>query len=242
MTSRGGRENAASLAEMLDERQHLLDTALAIVESETTADLIVRETYRRWYTLSRRQGAGIAVPRAWLSEVVEDICRDVLASDIAAKAALFRVERSADLPWLRRSPITGRSVLALGENPSDRSALARHERVTARFADACGRGDPAVLRTSLAANAVVVSDGGGKVRAAIRPTRGAVAVARFITALLAGLPHTAVTVEPVNGRAGLVVRRVGQAVAVASLSVVGTEVTVVWIVLNPDKLRRWHRP
>jgi RNA polymerase sigma-70 factor (ECF subfamily) len=31
-------------------------------------------------------------------------------------------------------------------------------------------------------------------------------------------------------------------VAVISASVAGAEVTAVWIVLNPDKLRRWHRP
>jgi RNA polymerase sigma-70 factor (ECF subfamily) len=236
-----GAENAASLAEMLDERQHLLDTALAMVGSATTADRIVRETYRRWYALSHEQRAGIAVPRAWLSQVTEDICLETLASGSTTETASIGVDGSTELPWLRQFPITGPTV-PLGEDCSGRPALARHERVTARFAAACDRADPAVLRATLAADAIVVSDGGGKVRAAIHPTRGRDAVARFITSLFAGLPRTAVTVEPVNARAGLVVRRAGQAVAVASLSVAGTEVTAVWIVLNPDKLRRWHRP
>ncbi len=47
---------------------------------------------------------------------------------------------------------------------------------------------------------MVVSDGGGKLRAAVRPTYGADAVARFVTALLTGQPCTDVAVESVNGR------------------------------------------
>lgn len=45
-----------------------------------------------------------------------------------------------------------------------------------------------------------------------------------------------------NDRTGLVLRQVLQAVAVAGGSVAGAEVTAVWIVLNPDKLQRRHRP
>ncbi|WP_155337189.1 nuclear transport factor 2 family protein [Acrocarpospora corrugata] len=119
---------------------------------------------------------------------------------------------------------------------------ASHDRVARRFAAACARGDTAALKAVLTAEATVVSDTGGKLRAAVRPTRGADASARFLTALPTGQPDTTTTVEPVNGRTGLVLRRAGQAVAVVSVTVTGTEVAAVWIVLNPDKLRRWHRP
>ncbi|GLW12071.1 hypothetical protein Misp01_71990 [Microtetraspora sp. NBRC 13810] len=120
--------------------------------------------------------------------------------------------------------------------------LDRHDRVARRFAAACDTGDVAALKAVLATDALVVSDGGGKLRASVRPTYGADAVARFVTALLIGPPGTHVTVESVNGRTGLVLRQAGQAVAVVSVSVARTEVTAVWIVLNPDKLHRWHRP
>ena len=103
-------------------------------------------------------------------------------------------------------------------------------------------GDSAALQAVLAADAIVVSDGGGKVRAAVHPVLRREAVARFVTALLTGQPGTDLAVEPVNGRTGLVLRRAGQAVAVVGLSVAGAEVTAVWVVLNPDKLQRWHRP
>jgi hypothetical protein len=49
------------------------------------------------------------------------------------------------------------------------------------------------------------------------------------------------TVEPVNGRPGLTLRRADRAVAVVSVSLADTGVTAVWIVLNPDKLHGWHR-
>jgi RNA polymerase sigma-70 factor (ECF subfamily) len=87
-----------------------------------------------------------------------------------------------------------------------------------------------------------VNDGGGKVRAAIRPVYGASEAARFVSDLLTDLPGADLAVETVNGRAGLVVRRAGQAVAVVSLSVAGSVATAVWVVLNPDKLHGWHRP
>ncbi|PZG50603.1 siderophore-interacting protein [Spongiactinospora gelatinilytica] len=115
------------------------------------------------------------------------------------------------------------------------------QRVVRRFAAASEAGDAAALRAVLAANAMVVSDGGGRVRTAVRPTHGADAVARFVTELLAGQAGTELSVGPVNGRAGLVLRQAGRAVAVVAVSVAGTEVTAVWIVLNPDKLRHWHR-
>jgi RNA polymerase sigma-70 factor (ECF subfamily) len=120
--------------------------------------------------------------------------------------------------------------------------LRRRDRIARRFAAACDAGDTTALTAVLAADAIVVSDGGGKLRAPVHPTHGADAVARFITYLLTGRPRTAVTVGSVNGRTGLVLRREGRAVAVVSVSTAGDEITAVWIVLNPDKLRRRQRP
>jgi len=110
------------------------------------------------------------------------------------------------------------------------------EAVVRRFATACGNRSSAALRLLLAPEAVVISDGGGKVAAALTPVRGADAAARCVTDLL---PDAAVTVEAVNGQAGVVLRRAGAVVAVVSLSVAGAKVAAVWIVLNPDKLRHW---
>ncbi|MEU7746078.1 hypothetical protein [Nonomuraea sp. NPDC049158] len=247
--------SAGTLAEMLDERQHLLEIAWWMSGSELTADWIVQETYRHWYALDDEERAAIAVPRAWLTRVAGGICLDLLAASAPSPtpsgtprpgtAGAFTTVGPAHWPEPAVGPAY-RPEPAAGPVPqqarADHAMLAGHDRVARRFAAACGMGDAAALRAVLAADAMVVSDGGGKLRAAVRPTYGADAVARFITALLTGQPGTEWAVESVNGRTGLVLRQAGRALAVAGVSVAGAEVTAVWIVLNPDKLQRWHRP
>ncbi|MFI6742524.1 nuclear transport factor 2 family protein [Nonomuraea sp. NPDC050451] len=246
--------SAGTLAEMLDERQHLLEIALWMFGSEGTADRIVQETYRRWYALGDEERAGIAVPRAWLTRVAGGICLELLAAaPILAPDALrgpgtagalpVPGAAGAPLPAAAPAPRPEPAMLPAHQQARpERAMLTRHDRVARRFAAACDPGDTAALRAVLAADAIVVSDGGGKLRAPVRPIHGADAVARFVTSLLAGQPGIEVAVESVNGRTGLVLRQSGRAVAVVGVSVAGAEITAVWIVLNPDKLRRWHRP
>ncbi|MEU6782096.1 hypothetical protein ABZ912_23070 [Nonomuraea angiospora] len=251
--------SAGTLAEMLDERQHLLEIALWMFGSESTADRIVQETYRRWYALDDEERAGIAVPRAWLTRVAGGLCLELLAPGAppvpGAAAAPFPAAVPVPRPRPAAVPVPrSRAVVLPAHRPQpavlpahqqarpDRAMLLRHDRVARRFAVACDLGDTAALRAVLAADAIVVSDGGGKLRAPVRPIHGADAVARFVTSLLAGRPGTEVAVESVNGRTGLVLRQAGRAVAVVGVSVAEVEITAVWIVLNPDKLQRWHRP
>jgi RNA polymerase sigma-70 factor (ECF subfamily) len=212
-----------SLAELLDERRHLLDIAMWLFESAGTAEWLVQETYRRWYTLGDDERADILLPRAWLTRTAAEISLELLDPDRPA-AAPRTVPPSVPVPVAETS---------------DPAALAAHDRVARRFAAACDTGDHAALATMLSPDAMVVCDGGGKVRAPVRPIRGAQEVARFVAALLSGRSGHALVVGPVNGRTGLTLRRAGTAVAVASVSVAGAAVTAVWIVLNPDKLRGW---
>jgi len=114
--------------------------------------------------------------------------------------------------------------------------------VVRRLARACARGDLESLEALLHGEAVALCDGGGQVLAALQPVRGPAGVARLILALLCDRPGTELTVESVNGRAGLALRRDGTAVAVVAVDATATRITTVWIVLNPAKLHRWHRP
>ncbi|ROO85379.1 RNA polymerase sigma-70 factor (ECF subfamily) [Actinocorallia herbida] len=237
--------SAVSLAEMLDERRHLLEIATWLFDP-AAADEIVHATYRRWYALADRDRAGIAVPRAWLTRTAGGICLELLAStaavtvpegllpDVPGDVEHRPEPRGGPDPvseWLRRNP---------PRDDANPDLLAGHDAVVRRFAGACATGDAAALRAVLAADAMVVSDGGGKVRAASEPTLGAAAVARFVTDLLGGEPRPAVALGSVNGRAGVLLRAEEQVVAVVSASVAGDDVTAVWIMLNPDKLRRWQ--
>jgi RNA polymerase sigma-70 factor (ECF subfamily) len=117
-----------------------------------------------------------------------------------------------------------------------------HDDVVWRLVEACRCGDLDAFRAALTPDAVAVCDGGGVVPAALGPVRGADDVADLATALLrCGQPGAELTVEAVNGRPGLALRRAGQAIAVVAVTVDGTEAAALWIVLNPAKLRGWHR-
>jgi RNA polymerase sigma-70 factor (ECF subfamily) len=253
VTDAGTGHAAGSLAEMLDERQHLLEVATWMFGSAGLADRIVEETYRRWYALSDDELAGIAVPRAWLTKVAEGICLELLAfgagvlpqvtATTAARTSHPATTGHGEPAAASAAPAAARSSVEHPRlhNGAAREMVDRHDRVARRFAAACRTADTAALAAVLAADAVVVSDGGGKLRAAVRPVHGADEVAGFVAALLSGQPGTALTAELVNGRTGLVLRQAGQAVAVVSLSVAEAAVTAVWIVLNPDKLESWKR-
>jgi RNA polymerase sigma-70 factor (ECF subfamily) len=121
-----------------------------------------------------------------------------------------------------------------------------HEDVVRRLAAACLTGDAIAIEAALGPDAVAVCDSGGRVPAPIRPVHGAAQVARLLQVVLRRglLPEAHVTVEltveNVNGSAALVVRRAGTAVAVIAVGGDEDRAAMLWIVLNPAKLRGWH--
>jgi hypothetical protein len=119
--------------------------------------------------------------------------------------------------------------------------LDRHDQVVHRFAQACRRGDVFALTAVLDVDAVATCDGGGLVPCPNEPAHGAVDVARLVMTWLCGRAGAELTVESVNGRAGLVLRCASRAVAVVGAETTGSKVTALWIVLNPAKLGGWHR-
>jgi len=94
----------------------------------------------------------------------------------------------------------------------------------------------------LHSEAAAVCDSAGLVPALTGTFHGAQDVARLITLLWRMVSEVDLTVEAVNGRPGLVLRRAaGQAVAVIAVEANGMDISILWIVLNRDKLSRWHR-
>ena len=114
-----------------------------------------------------------------------------------------------------------------------------HDDVVRRLAAACHTGDVTAIEAVLDPDAVAVCDSGGRVPAPIRPVRGAAEVARLLGVLL--LPGADLTVESVNGHAGLVLRQTTRAIAVIAVSYDEERAAALWIVLNPAKLSGWHR-
>ncbi|MGW1887019.1 RNA polymerase subunit sigma, partial [Streptomyces sp. NPDC001970] len=58
-------DDGVPIAELLDERRHLLDVACWMLGADSEAEGVIDETYRRWYELSEPVRAQIAAPRSW---------------------------------------------------------------------------------------------------------------------------------------------------------------------------------
>jgi ketosteroid isomerase-like protein len=116
-----------------------------------------------------------------------------------------------------------------------------HDATVRRFAAACRRRDGAALEAILGDDAVATCDGGDLVPAPAGTARGAAEVARLVIEVLGGPADAELTVESVNGRAGLALRHASRAVAVVGAQTAGFRITTLWIVVNPAKLTAWHR-
>lgn len=114
--------------------------------------------------------------------------------------------------------------------------------VTQRFLDAAVGGDLDRLLTVLAPDVTLVSDGGGQVKAALRPVTGAAKVARFIAAISArpyqGFEISEMNLElaEINGAPGALVTAGGRTIIAISWLVAGGQVTAIQIISSPDKL------
>jgi RNA polymerase sigma-70 factor (ECF subfamily) len=147
----------------------------------------------------------------------------------------------------RQHASRARKALADADPPS-RVDLAEQQEIVGRFMTALSEGDLAAMTALLHPDVVVVGDGGGKARTALRAVSGAAKVARFALGLITqygiGSLDTGRLVL-VNGDLGLVTagtdgdaehrpldRRVTMMVVRDGL------ITALYDVVNPDKLTR----
>jgi RNA polymerase sigma-70 factor, ECF subfamily len=111
-----------------------------------------------------------------------------------------------------------------------------HE-LTDRFLLACATGDLSGLLAMLSEDVVVWSDGGGKVRAAVRPVVGSYRSSRFLMNVakkVAGMPQRVI----LNGQPASVFMDGDTVVAAMVLDILDGMVVAVRLVSNPDKLER----
>lgn len=105
------------------------------------------------------------------------------------------------------------------------------------FVQALTSADIPRLAGLLAADARLYSDGGGQVKAALRPILGAERVVAFLLAVLAKAPDDfSVNVAEVNGLLGVVTQGDGQPSGVISFRIEDNRIADMYLVANPDKL------
>ncbi|MFI5611848.1 RNA polymerase sigma factor SigJ [Amycolatopsis sp. NPDC051903] len=168
----------------------------------------------------------------------------------APERAVFILREAFELPYeeigevlglgeahARQLHRRGSTHLATGRDrfPTDPGV---HRELVERFLAAARTGDRAALQGLLAHDVTLWGDGGGKVRAALRPVTGPERVGRFVTGLLAKYPAIEFRVAEVNGAPALLVR-LGEPWQVCSFEVGRDRITGIQWMSNPDKLRRF---
>ena len=111
-------------------------------------------------------------------------------------------------------------------------------KVTDEFLAACVGGDLNRMMEMLAPDVTMWADGGGKIRAALRPLVGADKSARWILGILLNrpIPDMGVHRVDVNGQPGLMVTSGASTDSVMVLEVDETGITAIRLIRNPDKL------
>lgn len=115
----------------------------------------------------------------------------------------------------------------------------KHAELISAFTTASRSGDIETLKTLLATDARVVTDGGGKVSAALNVIEGADRGAAFLVGVVrkGWTDDMSVRYATINGLPGLLVSGPNGLIQTTAFEFDGDAVTAIYIVRNPDKLK-----
>ncbi|WP_369132814.1 RNA polymerase sigma-70 factor [Modestobacter sp. I12A-02662] len=248
------RWSAADRDDVADPRAYLVRTASRLALDRLTAARSRREAYvGPWLPeplLTDEAGRG-PEEAAELGEQVSMALLVVLETLSPVERAVFVLREVFGLPVAEVAAALGRSEAAVRQQAhrarehvqARRPRFATDRRtqreVTERFLAAAAGGDVEALVALLAPDVVLVTDGEGRARAALRPITGTDKVCRFLLATTAAgleLPGMRVDVAEVNGLPGIVAWAGGEPYLALCLTVANGRVDQVLVVRNPDKL------
>jgi RNA polymerase sigma-70 factor (TIGR02957 family) len=223
--------------------------------------IATRQALNRLRTLARRRED---YPGEWLPEplsTVPDVAQDVeLAESVSiamltvletlgpVERAVFLLREVFDMPYEEIADVVGKSTAAVRQvghrarehvaarRPRMSVSRAEQEEAVERFRAAMTTGDLAGLIDVLAPDVRMVADGGGVVRAALRPVSGPKTVARLLSRFVEFAPGARVEVTWLNGAPGLRIDPGGQFDSAISLTVEGGRITRIFTIRNPQKL------
>ncbi|MEV0032210.1 RNA polymerase sigma-70 factor [Nocardia sp. NPDC050793] len=224
--------------------------------------ITTRQSLNRLRTINRRKESYVG---PWLPEpllTAPDVAADIeLAESMSivlmlvletlspTERAVFVLREVFDIGYdeiaaaVDKTPAAVRQIAHRARRHVDarrpRSVVSASETRTAlqSFRRALESGDPQALLDVLAPEVVLVSDGGGVKRAALRPVIGAENVVRYI---LGGIGKTdaTITIDPtvLNGSPALVFRLDGEIDGVMAFRVEDERINGLYFVRNPQKL------
>lgn len=227
--------------------------------------ITTRLALNRLRTMSRRRESYVG---PWLPEPVltaPDVADDVELADHISTAmllvletlkpterAVFVLREVFDFPFdeiaaaVDKSPAAVRQIAhrarehVQARRPRVEVSTSESTRVMTSFATAAATGDIQQLMDVLAPEVVLVTDGGGFKKAALRPIRGRDKVLRFLAAVATGVV-TRADIVSVNGAPALQLWVDDELDTVLTAEVEGGVVTALYAVRNPEKLRTLDR-
>ena len=206
----------------------------------------------------REQYVGMWLPEPVVTPRSEPIADDLSVALLLTLERLSPLERAAfllhdvfDMDYSAIADTLGRSEAACrqlaarardhvrDQRPRFETSEETRARLADAFAAALATGDVEAFSRLLAEDAVVYSDGGGKRSAALKPLVGKDKIVRFFTGLarkhLYPQLHRADRVL-INGLPGFVLHT-DEGVETLAFEIVGEQITTVYAIRNPDKLR-----
>jgi len=128
----------------------------------------------------------------------------------------------------------------IGEAQPSATPAARHTSVVRAFKAAWEAKDIDAIVGLLDPDATAIADSGGLALAFLTPIEGSQQIARAWMEIARRVPPGMTFLErTVNGQPGLVAQQDGVTVTVFAFDVAGDRIRHIWVVRNPDKLRRW---
>lgn len=170
--------------------------------------------------------------------------------------AVFLLREAFDYDYADIAPIVGKSEAACRQMvsrakghlaqraPAEAAPSPKAEQIVQRFMSACATGDVRELLAVLTEDAVLYTDGGGRVRSALRPIHSADRISRFFVGIRRWGPAKAMTLARVNGEVGAVMRRADGHLSVSAFAFDGDRIRAIYTVTNPEKLHhvQWLPP
>ena len=222
--------------------------------------IVTRQSLNRLRTLQRQRetyvGPWLPEPLVTTPDVLEDVelAESVSFAMLLVLETLSPLERAAFV--LRevfgfeyeeiaaatdRTPAAVRQLVARARNHVQArrprfERPAETEEITGRFFAAVAGGEIQPLMDMLAPDVVLLSDGGGKKQAALRPLHGPDKVARWLLGVTERTPVTDAKWVVANGNIAMLLYADGELDTIGTLYAVDGRITEIYLVRNPDKL------
>lgn len=214
--------------------------------------------------VQREQYVGMWLPEPITERIEDDPARESELADSLSTAFLLVLERLSPVDravlllhdvfsytYPEIGAIIGRSAVDarqighrarthIAENrPRFHPNAEEVEKVTQQFITACAEGNLTDLFNLLSADVILQGDGGGKVNARREPILGAEEVARFLEWVQqTSTGERTLKLAHINGQPAVIEYREGQIFCLSTFDFKDGQISAIYALLNPDKLKR----